>query len=49
MKSFTLFSTAVAAYAGFARALLVTGAAEGFAKGVTGGGVRYTLCFPGSC
>ncbi|PVH74628.1 polysaccharide lyase family 1 protein [Cadophora sp. DSE1049] len=38
MKSFTLFSAAVATYAGFARALLVTGAAEGFAKGVTGGG-----------
>ncbi|KAH7377452.1 polysaccharide lyase family 1 protein [Cadophora sp. MPI-SDFR-AT-0126] len=38
MKSFTLFSTVVAAYVGFARALLVTGAAEGFAKGVTGGG-----------
>lgn len=39
MKSVTICSAAVAAYAGFARALLVTGAAEGFAKGVTGGGV----------
>ncbi|KAG4432299.1 hypothetical protein IFR05_012206 [Cadophora sp. M221] len=37
MKSVSIFS-AVAACAGFARALLVTGAAEGFAKGVTGGG-----------
>ena len=47
MKSFALFSTLIATYAGFARALLVTGAAEGFAKGVTGGGVRTSLCFSG--
>ncbi|CZR66395.1 probable pectin lyase A [Phialocephala subalpina] len=38
MKTISLFSAAVAAYASIADALLVTGAAEGFATGVTGGG-----------
>ncbi|CAD6447271.1 855f46aa-30b4-48e2-91f7-240db3e0f69b [Sclerotinia trifoliorum] len=38
MKSFTLFSAAVAAYAQISAAIAVHGAAEGFAKGVTGGG-----------
>ncbi len=40
MKSVALFSAAVASYASVAQALLVNGAAEGFAKGVTGGGVQ---------
>jgi len=40
MKSFTFVSVAVAAWAGTAAAatVAVSGAAEGFAKGVTGGG-----------
>ncbi|KAH7305737.1 putative pectate lyase [Rhexocercosporidium sp. MPI-PUGE-AT-0058] len=38
MKSVIYLSAALATYAGFVGALLVTGAAEGFAKGVTGGG-----------
>lgn len=42
MKSATLFA-AVAAYAGAVRAIAVSGAAEGFAKGVTGGGVSIFL------
>jgi pectin lyase len=39
MKSSIIFSAAVAAYIGSATAAVaVSGAAEGFAKGVTGGG-----------
>lgn len=38
MKSFTLFTSALAAFASTVSAAGVTGAAEGFAKGVTGGG-----------
>ncbi|THY15307.1 putative pectin lyase [Aureobasidium pullulans] len=38
MKSFTLFTSALAAFASTVGAAGVTGAAEGFAKGVTGGG-----------
>lgn len=38
MRSFGLFSTAVAACISGVSAVGVTGAAEGFAKGVTGGG-----------
>ncbi|OBW68851.1 MAG: P-loop containing nucleoside triphosphate hydrolase protein [Aureobasidium pullulans] len=38
MKSFTLFASALAAFASTVSAAGVTGAAEGFAKGVTGGG-----------
>ncbi|RDW66111.1 pectin lyase A [Coleophoma cylindrospora] len=38
MKSFTLFAAAVALYAKATAAVGVNGAAEGFAKGVTGGG-----------
>ncbi|APA15980.1 hypothetical protein SS1G_10071 [Sclerotinia sclerotiorum 1980 UF-70] len=38
MKSFTLFSAALAACAQISAAISVHGAAEGFAKGVTGGG-----------
>jgi len=38
MRSFTLFTSALAAFASTVSAAGVTGAAEGFAKGVTGGG-----------
>ncbi|THW04916.1 putative pectin lyase [Aureobasidium pullulans] len=38
MKSFTLFTSALAAFTSTVSAAGVTGAAEGFAKGVTGGG-----------
>ncbi|KAG9998744.1 polysaccharide lyase family 1 protein, partial [Aureobasidium melanogenum] len=38
MRSFTLFTSALAAFASTVNAAGVTGAAEGFAKGVTGGG-----------
>ncbi|KAK6002402.1 hypothetical protein QM012_002040 [Aureobasidium pullulans] len=38
MKSFVLFTSALAAFASTVSAAGVTGAAEGFAKGVTGGG-----------
>ncbi|KAH0289557.1 hypothetical protein M436DRAFT_55435 [Aureobasidium namibiae CBS 147.97] len=38
MRSFTLFTSALAALASTVSAAGVTGAAEGFAKGVTGGG-----------
>ena len=38
MKSFTLLGATLAAYASVAAAVSVYGSAEGFAKGVTGGG-----------
>ena len=38
MRPFTLFTSALAAFASTVSAAGVTGAAEGFAKGVTGGG-----------
>lgn len=45
MRSFALFSAAVAACVSGASAVGVTGAAEGFAKGVTGGG-SATAVYP---
>ena len=39
MKLFGVISVITAAYAGSAHGIAVSGAAEGFAKGVTGGGV----------
>lgn len=38
MKTFTLFAAVLTACAGSAAAVGVSGAAEGFAEGVTGGG-----------
>jgi hypothetical protein len=41
----SIFSTAVAAFVANATAQSVSGAAEGFAAGVTGGGVSIYACF----
>jgi pectin lyase len=45
MKSFAIFNVALAVYAGSTVATSVFGAAEGFAKGVTGGG-SATAVYP---
>ena len=47
MKYTGLFSAAAAAFASTAAAISVSGAAEGFAKGVTGGG-SATPVYPNS-